>query len=145
MPGKLEPLEKGIYQDSEINFTILAEKSLVGIYLIQDGIFKYVNPKLAEIFEYTVDELLNKLGPKDLTYPEDLNKVINNINNRLKGELQSVNYEFRGITKNNKINFVEVFGSRILYKDKPAVLGTLLDITERKSAVDEIKKSEKKI
>ena len=144
MPGKLEPIDKGIYQDSEINFTILAEKSLVGIYLIQDGIFKYVNPKLAEIFEYTVDELLNKLGPKDLTYPEDLDKVINNINNRLRGEFQSVNYEFRGITKNNKINFVEVFGSRILYKEKPAVLGTLLDITERKRAIDEIKKSEKK-
>ena len=61
MPDKMKPTDiKSIYQGSEIDFSILAEKSLVGIYLIQDGVFKYLNPKLAEIFEYTVEELINK-------------------------------------------------------------------------------------
>ena len=144
MPDK-EPLDlKSIYQGSEINFNILAEKSLVGIYLIQDGLFKYLNPKLAEIFEYTVEELLNKKGPEDLTLPEDWTIVKDNITNRLSGGSQSINYEFRGITKNKKIKFIEVFGSRALFNDKPAILGTLLDITERKNAIDEIKKSEKR-
>ncbi|MFZ0453180.1 MAG: PAS domain S-box protein [Ignavibacteriaceae bacterium] len=145
MPDKLDPIDiKSIYQGSEINFTILAEKSLVGIYLIQDGVFKYLNPKLAEIFEYTVEELLNKKGPKDLTLPADRYIVDKHILNRMCGDIQSVNYEFRGITKNNVIRFIEVFGSRTTYNKKPAVLGTLLDITERKNAVDEIKKSEKR-
>ena len=104
MPDKVEPIDiKSIYHGSEINFSILAEKSLVGIYLIQDGIFKYLNPKLAEIFEYTADELLNKKGPKDLTFPEDWDKVGNNISSRLSGAEQSVNYEFMGITKNKRI------------------------------------------
>lgn len=145
MPDKVEPINtKNIYHGTEIDFSILAEKSLVGIYLIQDGVFKYLNPKLAEIFEYTVDELLDKKGPKDLTLPEDWNEVNSNINSRLDGNLQSVNYEFRGITKNKKIKFIEVFGSRAVYHEKPAVLGTLLDVTDRKNAIDEIKKSEKK-
>ena len=145
MPDKLEPIDnKNFYYGTEIDFSILAEKSLVGIYLIQDGIFKYLNPKLAEIFEYAVDELVNKKGPKDLTLPEDWVKVNSNINSRLDGDIQSVNYEFRGVTKNKRIKSIEVFGSRVVYHDKPAVLGTLLDITERKNAVDEIKKSEKR-
>ncbi len=145
MPDKSEPIDiKSIYHGSEINFSNLAEKSLVGIYLIQDGIFKYLNPKLAEIFEYTVDELLNKKGPKDLTFPEDRDKVGNNISTRLSGDVQSVNYEFRGITKNNKIKIIEVFGSLAVYNGKPAILGTLLDITDRKNAIDEIKRSEKR-
>ncbi|MEJ2613390.1 MAG: PAS domain S-box protein, partial [Ignavibacteriaceae bacterium] len=145
MPDKLERINSEIInQSTEINFSILAEKSLVGIYLIQDGVFKYINPKFAEIFEYTSDELVNKLGPKDLTSPDDRSKVENNIKNRIKGEINSVNYEFRGITKNNKIKFIEVFGSRASYNNKPAILGTLLDVTERKNAIDEIKKSEKR-
>lgn len=76
MPDKIELTNiKNIYHGSEIDFSILAEKSLVGIYLIQDGIIKYINLKLAEIFEYTVEELLNKMGPKDLTLPEDRDVV----------------------------------------------------------------------
>ena len=36
-------------QESERKFRDLVEKSLVGVYLIQDGIFKYVNAHFAEI------------------------------------------------------------------------------------------------
>ena len=104
MIDKLEPLDsETVNQSTEINFSILAEKSLVGIYLIQDGVYKYINPKFAEIFEYTTEELISKLGPKDLTFPDDLIKVENNIKSRIKGDIESVNYEFRGITKNKKI------------------------------------------
>ena len=49
-------------QESENKFKDLAEKSLVGVYLIQDEIFKYANPMLAEIFGYAVDELTDKKG-----------------------------------------------------------------------------------
>ena len=36
-------------QESEEKFRSLAEESLVGVYLIQDGVFKYVNPKFAGV------------------------------------------------------------------------------------------------
>ncbi len=140
--------EKGNLQETqkktEIDFNILAEKSLVGIYLIQDGVFKYVNPKFTEIFGFTVEELLDKKGPKDLTYPKDFAIVEKNILNRIKGDVRSVNYEFRGLTKDKKIIFIEVFGSYVTYNGMPAILGTLLDITERKNSIDKIKNSEKK-
>lgn len=125
-------------RDSEAMFRTLAEYSLVGVYLIQEGVFKYVNPRLAEIFGYRVKELVNKKGPKDLVYPEDWPIVEENIKKRIKGEIPAICYEFRGIKKNGDVFYVEVYGARVMYHGKPAVIGTLLDITDRKLAEEKI-------
>ncbi len=124
-------------QESENKFRDLAEKSVVGIYLIQDGLFKYVNPVLARIFGYSVDELVGRKGPVNLVLPTDWPIVDNNLQKRVSGEITSVHYEFRGITKNQKTLFIEAFGTRTIYQGHPAVIGTLLDITERKKAEEE--------
>jgi PAS domain S-box-containing protein len=118
-------------RESEEKFKSLVEHSLAGVYLIQDNIFKYVNPKLSEIFGYSQDELIDKKGPLDLTYLDDRKIVDSNIKKRIDGEERSINYVFRGVKKSGEVFQVEVFGSRILYKGKPAVIGTLIDITER--------------
>lgn len=125
-------------KESEVKFRDLTEKSLVGIYLIQDGVFKYVNPKLAEILGYAVKELIEKKGPKDLALPEDWPIIEENIRKRISGEIESTNYQFRCITKNKEVIYVEVYGSRTMYEGRPAVIGTLLDITERKLAEEVI-------
>ena len=118
--------------ESEDKFRKITEKSLVGVYLIQDGIFKYVNPRLAEIFGFTQEELIDKMGPQHVTPPDSFNIVNKNISKRIAGEAESMQYEFQGLTKDKKIIDVEVYGSRVTYLGKPAVIGTLLDITERK-------------
>jgi len=119
-------------RESEQKFRDLVEKSLVGVYLLQDGIFKYINAKNAEIHGYTVEELLDKKGPKDLILPEDWPMVEENTRKRLSGEVESLHFEFREITKNKKIITVEAYGSRTIYQGRPAIIGTLLDITDRK-------------
>jgi len=118
-------------RESEERFRLLAEASLVGIYLIQDYKFAYVNKALADVFGYDVDEVIGKLGPLDLTHPDDHPKVIENINKRVSGEIEAVNYSFKGVKKDGTAIYVEVFGRRIEYKGKPGVIGTLMDITER--------------
>jgi len=130
-------------KESENKFRSLAEKSLVGIYLIQEGIFKYVNPRLAEIFGYSVEEIMDKKGPKDLTHPEDLPVVEENIRKRISGEAESVHYTARGVTKDKKIIYFEVYGTRIEYHNQPAIIGTLLDITERKKTQEALEKNER--
>jgi PAS domain S-box-containing protein len=118
-------------RESEERFRLLAEASLVGIYLIQDYKFAYVNKALADVFGYDVDEVIGKLGPLDLTHPDDHPKVIENINKRVSGEIEAINYSFKGVRKDGTAIYVEVFGRRIEYKGKPGVIGTLMDITER--------------
>jgi len=128
-----------VLRESENKFRSLAEKSLVGIYLIQDGIFKYVNPKLAEIFGYRVEELIGKRGPRDLTLQEDWPVVEKALRRRISGKVKSIHYDFRGITKNKEIIHVEVYGSRTIYQGRPAVIGTLSDITERRRIEERIR------
>lgn len=125
-------------RESESKFRNLAEKSLVGIYLIQNGVCKYVNPRLAEIFGYSVEELIDKKGPRDLTLPQDWLTVEGNIKKRVSGEIESLNYNVRGIKKNKDIIYFEVYGTRTMYKGEPAIVGTLMDITGRKRMETEV-------
>jgi PAS domain S-box-containing protein len=131
---KIENSVENKLKESEEIFKKLTEKSLVGVYLIQDGLFKYINPKLAEIFEYEIDEIIEKLGPKDLTFPADRKTVLENISKRITGEIESLNYEFKGITKRGRVINVEVYGSGMIYNGKPALIGTLLDVTKKKQS-----------
>jgi len=125
-------------------FRILSENALVGVYLVQDGLFRYVNPTLAAIFGYRREEIVGRLGPLDLTHPEDRELVVENTKKRLEGQVDQVRYSFRGLRKDGKVIEVEFLGTRVLYKGKPAVLGTLLDITERRRMFEKIKSSEKR-
>ena len=118
-------------KESEIKFRSITEESLVGVYVIQDGVFIYINPKFAEIFGYSVDELINKKGPEELIHPDDWPTSKENLRKRIAGELNSIQYTFRGITKNKEVIHLEVYGSATKYQGHPAVIGTLLDITER--------------
>lgn len=129
-------------QESEEKFRKLSESALAGVYLIQDNVFKYVNPSLAKVFGYEVEEIIDKLSPFDLTFYEDRIIVQENIRKRIEGISKDIRYEFRGLKKNGEIIFVEVHGVLINYKNKPAIIGTLIDITERKRAEEALRQAE---
>ncbi len=120
--------------ESDKIFREIAEKSLSGIYLIQDGKFRYVNPRLAEIFGYAPDELTDRKGPVDLVLQADWHTVEENIRKRLLGESRVIHYDFRGKKKDGVTIYIEAQGFQTTYQGRPAVLGTLLDITDRKHA-----------
>ena len=136
---------KGIEEalrESEDKFRNFAEQSIVGIYLISDGVFKYVNPKFAEIFGYSIDECLDNMHFQQLVHPDDLAVVKKQVVRRVSGEINAVRYSFRGIKKNGETIHIEIFGSSMLLNGKTVATGTMLDITERKLAEEEKKKLE---
>jgi PAS domain S-box-containing protein len=130
--------------ESEHKFRDLAEKSLVGIYVVQDGLYKYLNARCAEIHGYTVEEMVDNMKLKDLAFPDDLPVIEENIRKRVSGETDSIHYEFRIVTKTGEIKDVEVYGTRTLYRGRLAVIGTLLDITERKRTDEQLRESEER-
>ena len=125
-------------RQSEEQFRALAESSLAGIYLFQENIFRYVNPAFEQIFGYGPGEIVGKLGPIDLTHPDDRPLVQENVRRREQGEIANIRYEFRGVRKDGSIIFVKVHGTRLPYQGKPAIIGTLIDITEWRRASEQI-------
>jgi PAS domain S-box-containing protein len=127
-------------RESESKFRDLAEESIVGIYLIQDDLFKYVNAGFAHIFGYPIEELIDHLGPEDVLLPEDLSLMGEKIRKSMVSEAESLRYEFRILTKDRQVKHVEIYGSRTLYRGKPATIGTLLDITDRRKTEEELRR-----
>jgi len=134
---ELEAME--VLREGENKFRSFAEQSLVGIYLISDDVFKYVNPKFAEMFGYSVDECLDNMHFPQLVHPEDLATVKEQVGRRVSGETKAVQYSFRGITKSGDTIHVEIFGSFMVLRGEIVATGTMLEITDRKQAEEKRK------
>ena len=66
-------------RESEEKYRNTMDAGLFGIYVIQDLVFRYVNPKMAEMFGYQVSELEHKLSPVDLVVPELRKRIRSNL------------------------------------------------------------------
>lgn len=120
---------------SEDRFRRLAEQAPVGVILIQDGLFRYINRTGTNMFGYDdPEELINQLKPEDLVIPQDRPVVAEKIRQRLAGEVRSVHYAVKGLRKDGTTFDVEVYGTRILHSGRPAIISTLIDVTEREQA-----------
>ena len=127
-------------KNAELKFRTIADKSMVGIYIVQAGKFIYVNPRFAEVFGYAIDELIGKYPSRIIIHPHHREKVDESIRARLRGDIESVHYETVGLRKDGSTNWVEFYASRVMMDDVPSIIGTMLDITERKKAEEQILK-----
>ena len=84
-------------------YSSLVEKALVGVYLIQDGVLKFVNERIAEIFGYKRDELFGK-SILEFVSPESHATVIENIRKRVDENDDALNYTFVGRKKGRNQN-----------------------------------------
>ncbi len=130
-------------RENEARFRLLVEQSLVGIYVIKQGKVAYVNPRLAQMMGYTVDELIGH-PVLDIVIPEDREMAAENIRRRMQGEVDALNYTLRVLRKDGVQLEVEVLGSRTNFNGEPAIMGTLLDVTERKQSEKALRESEEK-
>jgi two-component system, sporulation sensor kinase E len=136
-------MEAGII-NAELKFRTLADRSMVGIYIVQKGKFVYVNPRFAEVFGYEANELIGREPVEAIIHPNYQTVANENIRLRVAGEVESVHYEAMGKVKDGSANWVEFYGSRTIFEDEPTIIGSMIDITERKIAEEELRASEKK-
>ncbi len=122
----------------ENKYVNLVEQSIIGVYIITDNKFTYVNPRFASIFGFDQSEMIGKITPEEIIHPDDVATVKENLRKRIEGEVQSLHYQFKGLTKKGKTIYVEVHGSRAELDDKIAVIGMLQDITERKETEEKL-------
>lgn len=130
-----------ILTETEAKYRTLVEQSLVGVYIIQNNIIVYANPKFCEIIGYKKENVINVLSPLDLAHAEDKMLVQNILAKQINEEMESVHYEIRGVKKDGTIIYLEIYGSVTIYNGHKAVIGTILDITTRKNIHLELQKA----
>lgn len=133
-------LEEQVAEEST-KFRALIEQSLVGNYIIQDDLFRYVNSGFAKIFGFdSPKEIIERIPVVQIVAPEDMELVAENIRKRLSGEIDRVRFSFTGRKRDGAYIVVDVHGCVIEYQGKPAIIGTIVDITETRRNQDELER-----
>jgi PAS domain S-box-containing protein len=131
-------------RESEERFRATFEQAAVGVaHVSTDGRLLRVNDKLCEIFGYTREEMLG-LTLQDLAYPEDHYADLEQVRWVLAGKTESYSMEKRYLRKDGSLVWANLAVSlvRDLSGDTEYFIGAIEDVTERKRAEEELRKSE---
>ncbi len=127
-------------RESEVRYRTLAENSLTGIVLHQDGNLVYVNEWAAQAIGYSAEEMVGK-SIWDFIHPDDYPPVQAAIDSRVVGGQRSSRHQFRVVLRNGETRWVEVLDTTIEHQGRAATLANLLDIHERKSEQEELREA----
>ncbi len=144
--AELEASEMRQRQKEEL-FHIFRISSPIGLFIIQDGKFQFVNDVFRSVTTSgSTDELL---GTDTMNYvlPEDREMVRENAIKILKGERSSP-YKYRILNQEGQIRWMLEGVTPIQYRGRRAILGHSMDITEREHAeqkLEELYEQEKNL
>ena len=128
-------------KESEEKFRTIAEQTFMGIMIIQDDKLTYVNAAIFDIFEFSSEETngWTKQDIVKLVHPQDLEYLVEYRQNLRDGIPDIKNYySYRVFTKSGKLKWIDQFSKNIVYKGESAELITIIDITEKKGAEEEL-------
>jgi PAS domain S-box-containing protein len=125
-------------QKSERKYRTLFENASEAILVAQDEMLRFVNPQLEKLLAFSQVELTSR-PVTDFFHPDDRNMVRERHERRLKGD-ESVPevYTSRIVDRYGNIKWVELKVVLIQWDDRPAAMGFMTDITDRKRAEEEL-------
>lgn len=119
--------------ESESRFRILSSHTLIGVFIAQNEKFTYVNSALANVFGYTTKEMIG-MNVRNVIYPDEINRVSHLVSKRRQEPGRTAHFECLGVTKNDKPINLEVYSSETILDNRRVAIGSILDITDRKLA-----------
>lgn len=119
----------------------IVENALAGIYILQDGLFRLVNPKLGEIFGCAPEALIGTPFWQ-LVKPDDM-ECVSKLERDKDGPAPV--YESRVIRKDGGTRWIEFRTVPIEFEGRRAILGNLVDITQRKEQEIDLQRSSKEL
>jgi PAS domain S-box-containing protein len=128
--------------ETEELIKILGDNSPIGVCIIQEGKFCYINPAFLLFTGYSADELEGK-DALEIVVLEDREAVRENAIKMLKGEHSSPS-QYRVACEDGITKWVMETVTSIQYHGKRATLGYYMDITERKQAEEALCESEER-
>jgi len=133
--------EEGL-AEAEKNYSRLVENSLTGIYINLNGKIVFANQKFAEIYGYAKEEI-EGIDILKLVHPDDRKLIEERRVRRLRGEELPSEYESRGLTRDGRTIWVSRRNALIDYRGKPAILGNIVETTQRKQMEQSLQESQK--
>ncbi|MCA1960813.1 MAG: PAS domain S-box protein [Desulfomonile sp.] len=128
-------------QGSEEKYRLVVENAKEGIIIAQDGMHRFVNPRIVELFGYSEEELLSRPF-LNFIHPDDREGMRERHAKRLRGETIPQRYAFRIVTKNGEVKWVEIESVLVSWEGRPAALVFMTEITERLRMEQALKESE---
>lgn len=122
---------------AETMFRALVEQSLAGIAVVEGRRVVYVNPRLAEIFGRSREEMVAAGRVLDLVAPEDRGGVSETAMRLTAGDEGDFRRAFRVLRADGEQVHVEVHGTPAQIEGRRAVVALVLDISERVRAEQE--------
>jgi PAS domain S-box-containing protein len=129
-------------RESEEKYRLLVENANEAIFVAQDEVVKFPNPKAIEMMGYSQEEL-GKISLVNLVHLEDRDEVLNRHEGRLKGEKLPSTYSFRIINKTSEELWVQLNSAPIIWEGRPATLNFLRDITAQKRLEAQLQRAQK--
>jgi PAS domain S-box-containing protein len=118
-------------RESKDKYRILVESSLVGVFIIRNGVIQFVNTTFEEMTGYEKNELLEK-NFFQLISADDREAVIERETRREEGDDQPDHYEVRFLKKNGEAFWGELRSGRVVIDGKASILGNVIDVTQRR-------------
>ena len=129
-------------KENEEKYRLLVENATDAIFIAQDGILKFSNPKAEMTTGYSQEELA-EIPFIDIIHPEDRKLVLHRHQERLKGESPPSIYRFRILNKSGGATAVELNTVLINWEGRPATLNFLRDISEQKTLEAQLQQAQK--
>jgi two-component system cell cycle sensor histidine kinase/response regulator CckA len=127
---QLNSTDEAILRQSEAKFRALAEASPAAIFIAQHGSISYANPALAALTEYARGELIG-LDPVRLLHPSE------------RGHDFDPRREVRVHTRSGHERWIDLAVAPIVYEGGAAVVGTGIDITDRKRLEERMRQGQR--
>ena len=134
-------------RESEEKFRNIAEQSLIGIAILQNGKFKYINQRFAAIAGRTEEEMKDWGSGEfiNFVHPDDRKMVTELARKKQIGDKDVItNYQFRGYKKTGELLYGEIYSKTFNYQGEYADFITIIDITDKVEAEKKFIESEKK-
>ena len=128
-------------RESENSYKAVVENSAEGIVVVQGQMLQFVNPALVSLIGYSEKELLTR-SFIEFIHPDHREWAMGIHIKRLKGEEVPPTYEFKVLDKKGNVKWLENNGILFEWRNRPATLNFLRDITDRKKAEQAIWASE---
>jgi PAS domain S-box-containing protein len=96
------------------------------------------------MFGYTPEEMTG-LHLRAVVLPELQDEVVRNYHRRVNGEVSSIRFITKGLNQQGEVVTLEVHGSRLLYRGRPAVVGVGINISDRVRQEEELHTSRERL